>query len=278
MNAHAVISSIYVTARTATSLTVQWNSDYTDKNDSINYASQTAGVCGTLVPVTRTTSCAFAHSYVVTGLLSNTTYCLQPFGTSCSGGTDTGGTVTGKTLPTATQTPTVTNTPTDTSTITKTATPTNTGTQTPNFTATDTPTITRTATPTPTFSITPTFTVTTIPTQVSAEVRSITDSFAILGSSVNPLTAIVETSTHKIVSIESIGSFYTVSGVRKNSYAFVTPWPAFDSQTLSGFPFGATTTATVAANLGGTRLGLFFGSQFVPDSATNVTVTYLTSQ
>jgi hypothetical protein len=168
--AHAAITAVTVTNRTTTSLTLQWSSDVTESNDSVNYASRTAGVCNTLAPVTRTSGCNFQHSYTVTGLTQNTVYCLQPFGTKCSGGTDTGGTVQASTLAaptaTATRTSTRTQTPTrtSTSTITETSTVTETSTETPNYTATDTPTVTPTATFTSTVTVTST--VTPTPTAV----------------------------------------------------------------------------------------------------------------
>lgn len=169
VQAQAAISNIYITNRTASSITIQWSSDVQSKNDSVSYASQTAGVCGTLVPVTSTTGCAFTHTYTVTGLQSNTTYCFQPFNTLCAGGTDTGGTVTGKTLavsPTVTPTRTITLTRTPSPTRTASPTPANTGTITPTFsvspthTATPSITPTRTNTPVPTATFTPALTFT----------------------------------------------------------------------------------------------------------------------
>jgi len=157
VSAHATISGVYVTQKTASSITVQWSSDLQEDYDSVNYSSQTAGVCGTFVNATSSAACGYSHTYVLTGLRSGTTYCIQPHGVRClSGVTDTGGTVTGKTLPTATATPTIT--------VTYTVTPTKTLTNSPTLTATISPTFSITNTFTPTATITVTATSTPSPT------------------------------------------------------------------------------------------------------------------
>jgi hypothetical protein len=169
--AHAAISNVYVTQRTTSSITLTWSSDNLDTNDSVAYDSQTAGVCGTPVNATSTTSCSYGHTYTLTGLLPNTSYCIRPFGTICTiGGTDTGTLLVARTLyatPTATPTFSVspTNTPTATITATFTNSPTRTASPTPTSTKTNTPTFT--ASPTSTFTASPTSTPTTVPTPLA---------------------------------------------------------------------------------------------------------------
>ncbi len=153
---HATVTDLSMTAQSATSITLGWNTSGAEKNDFVLYSK--GSPCTYDQSLASASACGTSHSFVMTRLTVGITYCVKVGGTNCSSGVkDTSSSIYVSTTA-ATATPTPTRSPTVTLTATSTPSPTT------SPTPTNSPTLTRS--PTPTSTPTPTMEATYIPTAV----------------------------------------------------------------------------------------------------------------